>query len=151
MPDQVPIQVAYMKVAEEGRLKNKKKVKEELGANGQVKPTNDASENNPFNTMLPAGYEYWKGENTKFMKSFLPNQEGGIAKGNYLSNDNPMKFDLLGLNTHKYGELQPIFEPPRRADYGRDRRHMESDARGYTYTTTSVDLTKSKLPEQQVS
>ena len=135
-----------MKQAQSGRPKQQKKTPFEAGPDGKFKPTYDASENNPFNTMDKAGYEYWKNKNTEGRFATNPS-DSPFKQGNHFSRENPMQFGPMGLNTDKYGPVQPIFDPPRRADFGRDRKTMEAVARDYTYNTTSVDLTKSRIPD----
>jgi len=116
---------------------------------GGVRPTNDSSADNMFNTMPQDGYEYWKAENAKFQGQF--NQRApssGINTGNYTSKDNPLNFNPLNLNTMRYGNTQPRFIPPRRNDNGRDRNYMENNSRGYVRDVYGVNLQRSRMPDQ---
>ena len=114
---------------------------------GGTRPTNDASMENPFNTMPPEGYDYWKQANSQFLGQFKPQKgDGKIGGGNRTSNDNPLAVEPQDLNVYKYGERQPKFLPPRRNDDGRDRQNMEGETRDYLSNVYGVDFQNNKLP-----
>ncbi len=146
MPDRLAISNAY---GDQNRRLNDDEslVKRKNAVAGGTKPSNDASIENPFNTMPPEGYEYWKQANSQYQGQFKA-QSGknhqNVVAGNKTSMDNPLKIDPQGLNTYKYGEMQPKFLPARRNDNGSDKRMMEAEARDYLSGVYGVDFQQHK-------
>lgn len=144
MPDRPQVYAQYADQNSKLIENDSYKVKRNKPADG-VKPTNDASPNNPFNTMAPEEYDQWRAANQEFQGQFARKRDGQLNKeGNYTSDDNPMLFRPLGLNTLRYGEQQPKFTPPVANDDRLDRRFMENNTRQYLTDVYGVDFNKPK-------
>lgn len=113
-----------------------------------VRPGNDTSESNQFNTMSPDAYDKWKAYNAGLRVDEYLRTKGSTKAGNLTSDDNPMRIDPLTLNSHRYGEFQPKFNPPYRRDAGRDRDTMEDRTRGMYEQVYGVNLNNHRITEK---
>lgn len=113
-----------------------------------MRPGNDTSESNPFNTMSIDAYERWKAYNAQSQAEEQRRSREGVKAGNWTSNDNPMRLDPHRLNALKYGAEQPRFAPPQRRDAGRDREEMEARTRHMYEDVYGVNLNNHRVTEK---